>query len=116
MYFPFNRFLVLLLASIMLTQASLQKTYSIPTDSTKLATSQNGAVVKLGIYRHYKGLLYQVIGVCRHTETEEDLIYYRSLYGGYEFWVRPLEMFFETVEFEDGRESCPRFIFVEHDQ
>ena len=104
--------------SIMVSNASinLQGSYTIPKDSTKSAISQAGVEVKLGIYRHYKGLLYHVIGVCRHTESEEDLIYYRSLYGQYEFWARPLSMFFETVDFEDGRESCPRFVFVEEVQ
>ena len=51
-----------------------------------------------GIYRHYKGPLYEVIGVARHSETEEPLVVYRALYGDYGLWTRPLEMFLETVE------------------
>lgn len=70
----------------------------------------SGQLVRLGIYQHYKGPLYQVMGICRHTETEDELVYYRSLYGGFECWVRPLGMFFETVE--HGGRTLPRFTFV----
>lgn len=48
---------------------------------------------KEGIYRHYKGNLYEVIGVAQHSESEEFLVVYRALYGEYGLWVRPLEMF-----------------------
>ena len=58
-------------------------------------------------YRHYKGHLYEVLGVARHSETEESLVVYRALYGEHGLWVRPLAMFEETVVFE-GR-SVPRF-------
>ncbi|GAB2792585.1 hypothetical protein GCM10027040_18440 [Halomonas shantousis] len=51
-----------------------------------------------GIYQHYKGQRYEVIGVARHSETEEPLVVYRALYGEYGLWVRPLAMFTETVE------------------
>lgn len=50
-----------------------------------------------GIYRHYKGGRYEVIDVARHSESEELLVVYRPLYGDKELWVRPLDMFFETV-------------------
>ena len=63
-----------------------------------------------GVYRHYKGNLYQVIDVARHSETEQEHVVYRTLYGDYSLWVRPLDMFVETVE-ADG-ESQPRFAFV----
>ena len=64
----------------------------------------------LGIYRHYKGQEYQVIGLARHSETEEWMVYYRTQYGDFSYWVRPLEMFIETV-IVDG--TClPRFTFV----
>lgn len=66
-----------------------------------------------GKYRHYKGQLYEVIGNARHSETEEWLVYYRCLYGDYSFWVRPREMFLETVEI-DG-EVVPRFRLIESD-
>ena len=60
-----------------------------------------------GIYRHYKGNTYQVIGIARHSETEEDLVVYRALYGTFGLWVRPLEMFCEKVEVEG--KVIPRF-------
>ncbi|MFG6179306.1 DUF1653 domain-containing protein [Halomonas sp. THAF12] len=60
-----------------------------------------------GIYRHYKGPLYEVIGVAHHSETEEPLVTYRALYGDYGLWVRPLDMFMETVEVQG--EPLPRF-------
>lgn len=51
----------------------------------------------LGKYRHYKGKEYQVIGVGKHTETEEVMVIYKALYEPYEIWIRPFDMFFETV-------------------
>ncbi|MBI2473514.1 DUF1653 domain-containing protein [Candidatus Uhrbacteria bacterium] len=57
---------------------------------------------KLGIYRHYKGNEYEVIGVATHSETLEALVVYRALYGNHGLWVRPLKMFVETVEI-DGK-------------
>lgn len=61
-----------------------------------------------GIYRHYKGALYEVIGVARHSETEESLVTYRALYGDYGLWVRPLAMFIETVDIQGEGESESR--------
>ena len=55
-----------------------------------------------GIYRHYKGNLYQVLHLARHSETEEWLVVYRALYGEFGVWVRPLTMFTETVSI-DGK-------------
>jgi hypothetical protein len=60
-----------------------------------------------GRYRHYKGNLYQVIGVARHTETEEELVVYQALYGERGLWVRPRTMFFEHVIVEG--KAVPRF-------
>ena len=60
-----------------------------------------------GRYRHYKGQHYQVLGIARHSETEEELVVYRALYGEQGLWVRPRAMFFEPVVV-DGR-SVPRF-------
>jgi len=67
--------------------------------------------MKLGIYKHYKGNLYRVMGVARHTETGEEVVMYQSLYGDYGLWVRPLTMFQETVEF-NGK-ITPRFAFLQ---
>ena len=64
-----------------------------------------------GRYRHYKGGEYQVLGVATHSESEEQLVVYRPLYGAGEMWVRPLSMFIESVEI-DG-ESVPRFSLIE---
>lgn len=61
----------------------------------------------IGKYRHYKGNEYEVLGEGIHTETEERLIIYKSLYEPYTIWVRPYDMFFETVTVE-GKET-PRF-------
>jgi hypothetical protein len=52
----------------------------------------------LGRYRHYKGNEYEVVGVARHSETLEELVVYRALYGEGGLWVRPRAMFTELVE------------------
>ena len=67
--------------------------------------------VEPGLYQHYKGLQYRVFSVARHSETEEEVVFYQALYGDYGFWVRPLSMFLETVEV-DG-EQVPRFALVQ---
>ena len=67
-------------------------------------------MVRPGRYRHYKGREYEVLGVARHSETEEECVVYRALYGDGGLWVRPAEMFLETVLI-DGR-PCPRFRFL----
>lgn len=66
--------------------------------------------LKRGKYQHYKGGFYEVYGVSRHSETDELLAVYRPLYGSRELWVRPLNMFLESVEF-DG-EKIDRFKYV----
>ena len=65
--------------------------------------------LKPGTYRHYKGPLYDVIGVARHSETEEALVVYRPQYGERGLWVRPLTMFTENVVI-DGK-SVARFAY-----
>lgn len=65
-----------------------------------------------GIYRHYKGQLYQVLGVCRHSETFEPLVVYQALYGTFGLWVRPFSMFVETVPVDGGPLPLPRFTFL----
>ena len=54
--------------------------------------------VKLGKYRHFKGMEYEVVGVARHSETLEEMVVYRALYGEGSLWVRPLSMFLEKVD------------------
>lgn len=68
------------------------------------------STLKPGRYRHYKGNDYQVEGVATHSETEEQLVVYRPLYGAGALWVRPLAMFTEQVEV-DGQWR-PRFEFI----
>ena len=63
-----------------------------------------------GRYKHYKGNEYQVIGVARHSETEEELVVYRCCYGEQSLWVRPLSLFLESVQV-DGC-SMPRFTMI----
>ena len=66
--------------------------------------------IKLGKYRHFKGKEYEVVGVAHHSETLEDYVVYRALYGEGELWVRPLSMFTETVE--RGGETFRRFTYI----
>lgn len=55
-------------------------------------------MLKLGKYKHYKGNEYEVIGVAKHSETLEEMVVYKALYGEGQIWVRPLNMFTEEVE------------------
>lgn len=64
-------------------------------------------MIEPGLYRHYKGQDYEVLGVATHSETGESLVVYRALYGEFGLWVRPEAMFSETVEV-DGV-TVPRF-------
>ena len=71
------------------------------------------STIQPGRYRHFKGKEYQVIGTARHSETLEEMVVYRALYGEGGLWVRPAAMWDETVE-RDG--YCgPRFTLVEGD-
>jgi hypothetical protein len=63
-----------------------------------------------GRYRHYKGKEYEVIGVARDSETERPMVVYRTLYGDFGLWVRPLSMFTEMIE-RDGQ-RVPRFQLI----
>jgi hypothetical protein len=71
----------------------------------------SNATIQSGIYRHFKGELYEVLHLARHSETQEEHVVYRALYGTQEVWLRPLAMFTEVVEF-DGV-SVSRFTWVE---
>jgi hypothetical protein len=66
--------------------------------------------IEPGRYRHYKGREYEVIGTARHSETEEEFVVYRALYGEHGLWVRPRAMWDENVRTDayDG----PRFVRV----
>jgi hypothetical protein len=66
--------------------------------------------IPLGRYRHYKGNLYEVIDLARHSETLEWMVVYRALYGDFGLWVRPAAMFVEAVAV-DG-EQRPRFEYL----
>lgn len=63
-----------------------------------------------GRYRHYKGNEYEVTDIARHSETEEELVVYRKLYGDHSLWVRPLGMFMENVQV--GGLLVPRFEWI----
>ena len=63
--------------------------------------------IKIGKYRHFKGNLYEVIGVANHSETMEPMVVYRALYGEQGLWVRPAAMWNEIVEKENYH--GPRF-------
>jgi len=68
-------------------------------------------MIKLGIYQHYNGNFYQVVGLARHSESLDEVVVYQSLGGDFGLWVRPLAMFTENVMI-DGKET-PRFRFVD---
>lgn len=67
-------------------------------------------VTRPGYYRHYKNLLYQVLGTVRHSESLEPMTLYKALYGEQGMWVRPAAMFNETVEINGVVQ--PRFAWV----
>ena len=69
------------------------------------------AEIKPGKYRHFKGNTYEVITVATHSETLEEMVVYRALYGDGGVWVRPASMWNETVE--HNGETVSRFTFIE---
>ncbi len=66
--------------------------------------------IKPGRYRHFKGKEYEVLGVARHSETQEELVVYRALYSDFGLWVRPVSMWNEAVE-RDGK-TFRRFTYI----
>ena len=67
-------------------------------------------MIKPGRYRHFKGNEYEVIGTAKHSETLEEMVVYRALYGEFGLWVRPAKMWEETVE-RDGK-TYQRFTYI----
>lgn len=67
--------------------------------------------IKLGRYRHFKGNEYEVLYLAKHSETEEDMVVYRALYGERGVWVRPASMWNETIE-RDGK-TYRRFSYID---
>ncbi len=68
-------------------------------------------MVKLGKYKHFKGNEYEVIGIAKHSETLEEMVVYKALYGDGDIWVRPVSMWDEEV-IRDGV-TKKRFEFIE---
>jgi len=66
--------------------------------------------LKKGLYKHYKGAMYEVFMTAQHSETEEWMVVYKALYGEEGMWVRPYDMFVEKVRYE-GKE-IDRFSYV----
>lgn len=62
----------------------------------------NNRLTPHSIWQHYKGNLYELIGIARHSETLEDMIVYRALYGEGGLWVRPRSMWLEEVHTPSG--------------
>ena len=66
--------------------------------------------IPLGVYRHYKGNLYEVIGFAKHSETMEDMVVYKALYGECGTWVRPVSMWETQIEVDD--KTVKRFEYI----
>ena len=71
-------------------------------------------MIRLGKYRHFKGGEYEVIAIAKHSETQEDFVVYRALYGEGLTWIRPASMWEETIT-RDGK-TFARFTFIEEMQ
>lgn len=72
------------------------------------------SMIKLGLYRHFKGNLYEVLYLAKHSETMEMMVVYRALYGDRDVWVRPADMWSEEV-CHNGN-ICLRFTYIENQQ
>lgn len=68
--------------------------------------------IKKGVYRHYKGNKYEVISIARHSESLEEMVVYKALYGEGEIWVRPASMWNDEITLADGS-RVKRFTYVE---
>ena len=87
----------------------LSQPISQPPEEIKVLPPQEREL-KIGRYRHFKGNEYEVIGLAKHSETQEELVVYRALYGDFGLWVRPKEMLLGTVE-RDGK-TMERFTYL----
>lgn len=67
-------------------------------------------MISSGVYKHYKGGVYKVLGTAKHTETLEEMVVYQALYGDNAMWIRPLKMFLEEVMYEGIK--VPRFTIL----
>lgn len=67
-------------------------------------------MIRIGKYEHYKGGQYEVLGIAKHSETMEEFVVYKALYGEGELWIRPLKMFQEEVEYNGKK--VPRFKYI----
>ena len=64
-----------------------------------------------GVYRHFKGNYYIILGLGKHSETCEDVVIYRALYGNNDIWVRPLDIFLEKVDLEKYPNATQKYKF-----
>lgn len=81
-------------------------------NTESLPLSEKAQSLKLGTYIHYKSpeMKYEVLGIARHSETLEEMVVYKKLYGDHSEWVRPLEMFCGEVEVHG--KIVPRFTYA----
>ena len=77
----------------------------------EIKLSDKAKALKFGVYEHYSGKQYDLLGVAHHSETLEEMVVYQAKYGEKLWWVRPLDMFIEIIE-KDGVKK-PRFRFIE---
>lgn len=85
-------------------------TIILPDDGFSPTLDHGDGTVPLGYYRHYKGQLYQLTAIATHSEELQPYAVYRALYGNYDLWVRPLQMFTENVSIQG--EEVARFQFI----
>ncbi len=67
-------------------------------------------MLKIGTYQHFKGNYYQVLHIARHSETEEYMVVYHPKNNKNDIWVRPLNMFAETIEINGNKQQ--RFSYI----
>jgi len=78
---------------------------------SEVKLSEFAKKLKFGQYQHYKGNKYEVLGIAIHSETLEEFVIYKALYGSKLTWARPLKMFLENVEYNDKKQ--PRFKYID---